>query len=87
MKRLSGKHLSHLSALVALALLTGCNSAPKEAVIPSTAPPTVSTLDLNSPAVQNNPKIPAFIKNGGLDRLHQEALDHARSLQAMQKKQ
>jgi type IV pilus biogenesis protein CpaD/CtpE len=76
-----------MSACLALmaSVLAGCNAAPKEAAAPP--PPSTSTLYMSNPAVQNNQKIPAFIRNGGLERLDQSMRDRARALREAQKKQ
>ena len=69
-----------IGAVLAALTVAGCHSAPPT-TISETAPPT----NVSSPAIQNNPNVPAFIKNGGLDRIHQQMLNHARSMQKANK--
>jgi len=69
------------TAAAAAAICTACNSAPKM-TIPAAPPPSVAL----SPELQSNPNVPAFVKNGGLDRMHQQMLDHARMMQEAQRK-
>jgi hypothetical protein len=82
-KPLNGKTRFAFVVSIALAagVCTACNSTPK-VTIPATPPPSAAL----SPEAQNNPNVPAFIKNGGLDQLHKQMLDHARMMQEAERK-